>query len=97
MGQNHLIGGGGNRLDTEVGYGLPVGSRFVGTPRVGVRTSEYGRDYRLGYSMHVLEEGQLRLELGIEAERRGSPVFGLLGDSGGGADERVVEQASVEW
>ena len=26
-----------NRLDGEVGYGLPVGSRFVGTPRVGVR------------------------------------------------------------
>ena len=25
----------GNRLDDEVGYGLPLGSRFVGTPRVG--------------------------------------------------------------
>ena len=25
----------GNRLDTEVGYGLPVGRRFVGTPRIG--------------------------------------------------------------
>lgn len=36
----------GNRLDGEVGYGLPVGSRFVGTPRVGVGTSAYGRDYR---------------------------------------------------
>ena len=35
-----------NRLDGEVGYGLPVGSRFVGTPRVGFSTSEYGRDYR---------------------------------------------------
>ena len=30
----------GNRLDGEVGYGLPVGSRFVGTPRVGLSTSE---------------------------------------------------------
>ena len=37
----------GNRLDGEVGYGLPVGSRFVGTPRVGFSTSEYGRDLRL--------------------------------------------------
>ena len=37
----------GNRLDGEVGYGLPVGSRFVGTPRVGFGTSEYGRDYRV--------------------------------------------------
>lgn len=32
----------GNRLDGEVGYGLPVGSRFVGTPRVGFGTWEYG-------------------------------------------------------
>ena len=80
-----------------MGYGLPVGSRFVGSPRVGVRTSEYGRDYRLGYSMQVLEEGQLRLQLGIEAERRVNPVFRLLGDAGGGADQRVVGQASVEW
>ena len=43
--------GDGARLDTEVGYGLPVGSRFVGTPRAGVSTSEYGRDYRLGYDI----------------------------------------------
>ena len=42
-----LGGAGGARLDTEVGYGLPIGRRFVGTPRIGVRTSEYGRDYRL--------------------------------------------------
>ena len=45
-GPRHAFGG-GNRLDTEVGYGLPIGARFVGTPRVGLRTSEYGRDYRL--------------------------------------------------
>ena len=25
----------GSRLDGEVGYGLPVGRRFVGTPRIG--------------------------------------------------------------
>ncbi len=37
MGQDHLLGGGGNRLDTELGYGLPIGARFVGTPRVGLR------------------------------------------------------------
>ena len=35
MGGSRLIGSGGTRLDTEVGNGLPVGSRFVGTPRVG--------------------------------------------------------------
>ena len=36
-----MVNGGlasGNRLDGEVGYGLPVGSRFVGTPRAGVST-----------------------------------------------------------
>ena len=33
----------GNRLDGEVGHGLPVGRRFLGTPRVGFGTSEYGR------------------------------------------------------
>ncbi len=32
----------GNRLEGEAGYGLPVGSRLVGTPRVGFSTSEYG-------------------------------------------------------
>ena len=29
----------GNRLDGEVGYGLPVGGRLVGTPRVGIGAS----------------------------------------------------------
>ena len=36
----------GNQLDGEVGYGLPVGTRFVGTPQVGFSTSEYDRNYR---------------------------------------------------
>ena len=44
----------GDRLDGEVGYGLPVGSRFVGTPRVGFTTSQYGRDYRVGYGIGLL-------------------------------------------
>ena len=52
---------GGQRLDGEGGYGLPIGSRFVGTPRAGTRTSEYGQDYRLGYSMDVLEASELKL------------------------------------
>ena len=33
----------GTRLDAEVGYGLAVGSRFVGTPTLGVGTSADGR------------------------------------------------------
>ena len=47
--------------------------------------------------VQVFEEGQLRLQLGIEAERRVSPVFGLLSDAGGGADQRVLGQTSIEW
>ena len=43
--------GSGNRLDAEIGYALPVGSRLVGTPRFGITTSEMGRDYRIGYSL----------------------------------------------
>ena len=43
--------GSGDRIDAELGYALPVGSRLVGTPRFGVTTSEYGRGYRLGYSL----------------------------------------------
>ena len=34
--------GSGDRLDAEVGYGLPVGSRLVGTPRFAVGTSGHG-------------------------------------------------------
>ena len=58
MGHDTLFGG-GNRLDTEVGYGLPIGARFVGTPRVGLRTSEYGRDYRLRVERAPLVEATL--------------------------------------
>ena len=39
-GGDRRVGRGGNRLDTEVGYGVPIGARFVATPRVGLRTSE---------------------------------------------------------
>lgn len=72
----------------ESATGLPIGNRFVGTPRAGVRTSEYGRDYRMGYGMQVLEQGKLNLELGIDAERRESPLF-LMQAECGGTERRV--------
>ena len=96
MGSDKLFGGGGNRLDTEVGYGLPIGARFVGTSRAGVRTSEYGRDYRIGYGMQVLEQGKLNLQLGIDAERRESPLFQMQ-EQGAGTDQRVLGRATVQW
>ena len=80
----------GNRLDGEVGYGLPVGSRFVGTPRVGFSTSEYGQDYRVGYGLGVLDRESLAFELGVEAQRRNSPLLG-------GASNGAVGRATLGW
>ena len=65
----------GSRLDAEVGYGLPLGSRFVGTPRIGVAATEHGREYRLGYGLGVLDRESLNLELGVDAHRRESPTL----------------------
>ena len=78
------------RLDADIGYGLPVGSRFVGTPRFGFGTSEYGRDYRLGYGLGVLERGGLDFELGVDAQRRESPMLG-------GTNHGGVGRATVRW
>ncbi len=80
----------GNRLQAELGYGLPVGSRLVGTPRFGVATSEYGRDYRLGYGMTLLERDSLGFELGVDAQRRENPLLG-------GTDNGVLGRATVRW
>ena len=87
---------GGARLDSEIGYGLPIGKHFVGTPRAGIRRSEYGQDYRLGYSMEVLEASELQLQIGIEAEQRQVPAF-LLQDASDGRDQRVLGRATIEW
>ena len=78
------------------GYGLPIGRRFVGTPRAGIRTSEYGRDYRLGYSTGVLQASELKLQIGIEAEQREIPTL-LLQAGGAARDQRVLGRAAVEW
>ena len=96
MGHESVRGSGGHRLDTEVGYGLPIGSRFVGTPRAGVRTSEYGRDYRIGYGVGVLEQGRLNLQIGVDAERRESPLLQMQ-EQGAGTDQRVLGRATVQW
>ena len=80
----------GNRFDGEVGYGLPVGSRLVGTPRVGFSTSEYGRDYRVGYGLGVLDRESLNFDLGVDAQRRESPMSG-------GASNGVLGRASLGW
>ena len=80
----------GNRLDGEVGYGLPVGSRFVGTPRVGFSTSEYGQDYRVGYGLGVLDRESMNFELGVEAQRRNSSMLG-------GTSNGMLGRATLGW
>ena len=97
MRQHRLLDNSGQRLDTELAYGVPMGARLVGTPRVGLRTSKYGRDYRVGYGMQVLEQGNLNLQLGIDAERRKSPVFHHLQEGSRGTDQRVLGRATVHW
>ena len=80
----------GTRLDAEVGYGLPVGSRFVGTPTVGVGTSAYGRDYRLGYRLGALGGAGTTVEFGVDAQRWERPLVG-------GTDHGARAQATVGW
>ena len=87
---SHEMYGSGDRVDAEVGYGLPVGARFVGTPRVGLSTSQYGRDYRIGYGLGVLEQGQVNFELGVDAQRRESPMHGE-------ASNGLMGRATLGW
>ena len=80
----------GNRLAAELGYGLPVGSWLVGTPRFGIGTSEYGRDYRLGYGLTVLQRGSMNFELGIEGTRRESSRQGVT-------DHGALARLTARW
>ena len=73
-----------------MGYGLPVGARFVGTPRIGLRTSQYGRDYQFGYGLGVLEQGRMQFELGVEAQRRESAAEG-------GTSNGLMGRATLGW
>ena len=82
--------GSAGQVDAEVGYGLPVGARLVGTPRVSVRTSPYGRDYGFGYGLGVLERGRLHFDLGIDAQRRESPLQG-------GVSNAFLARATLGW
>ena len=50
--------------------GGPSGAASWGTPRIGFTSSEYGRDYRVGYGLGLLDREHLNLELGLDARRR---------------------------
>ena len=87
---SHQMYGSGDRVDAEVGYGLPVGARFVGTPRVGLATSQYGRDYRVGYGLGVLDRSDVNFELGVDAQRRESAMEG-------GASNGFMGRTTLGW
>ena len=78
------------RVDAELGYGVPVGRRFVGTPRVGFGSSAYGRNYQLGYSLGALGVESMDFELGVDVHRRERPLLN-------GSDLGVLGRASVRW
>ena len=77
----------GDRLDAEFRYALPVGSQLVGTPRFGVRNSEY-RGW--GYSLGVLQGGATSFQFGLDARRRES-----LGQ--GPADHSLIGRLTASW
>ena len=87
---SHQMYGSGDRVDAEVGYGLPVGARFVGTPRIGLTTSQYSRDYRVGYGLGVLDRRDVSFELGVDAQRRESAMQGE-------ASNGVMGRATLGW
>ena len=62
----------------------------VGTPRFGVETSEHGQDYRLGYSIGVLDQESLNFELGVDAQRRERPLQD-------GTDNGLLGWAALGW
>ena len=78
------------RVDAEVGYGLPVGGRLVGTPRVGFGRSVYGRAYQFGYRLVALGTERMDFDLGVDARRRESPLLD-------GSDLGVLGRARVRW
>ena len=60
-----------SRLDTELGYGVPVfGGGFTGTPNVGFGVSETARDWRLGWRLTPAGSGDTGFEVSLDATRR---------------------------
>ena len=80
-----------SRLDTELGYGLPVfGGGFTGTPNVGLGLSDTARDYRLGWRLTPAAGGDTGFALSLDATRRESVADG-------GAEHGVMLRARTSW
>ena len=48
--------------------------RSAGTSRVGVTTSESGRDYPVGYALGVLDRAKLNFQLVLDVQCRPMPM-----------------------
>ena len=80
-----------SRLDTELGYGLPVfGGGFTGTPNVGLGLSDTAREVRLGWRLTPAAGGDTGFELSLDATRRES-----AGD--GDTEHGVMLRARTSW
>ena len=80
-----------SRLDTELGYGLPVfGGGFTGTPNVGLGLSDTARDYRLGWRLTPAgASGATGFEVSVDATRR---------EAGGeDAEHGVMVRSRIRW
>ena len=63
--------------------------------RVGFSTSEYGQDYRIGYGLGILERESLTFELGVDAQRRTSPLLGGTSNGVARAGHRGLVMATA--
>ena len=79
---------------TVLGYGMALGDRLIGTPRIGFSTSAAAREYRLGYSVDVLRRENMEFNLGIDATRR---ELMNLRNSLNSAERALVARATVRW
>ena len=70
------------RCRSGVGWWGPRGSAS--------RLPEYGRDYRLGYSLAVVQGGAMSFQFGLDAQRRES----LLQEK---PDHSLVGRLTVGW
>ena len=80
-----------SRLDTELGYGLPVfGGGFTGTPNVGLGLSDTAREVRMGWRLTPAAGGDTGFELSLDATRRESA-------DGDTPEHGVVLRARTSW
>ena len=80
----------GNRLEAELGYGLPgrgTAGRHAAVRHRNLRTRT---DYRLGYGLTVLQRGSMNFELGIEGTRRESSMQGVT-------DHGALARLTARW